>query len=176
MGTEYQNSIIEDFCKNLKIENTTSFAHHHQTVETVERSHRTINEFIWSYISINKSDWDVWLPYFTYCFKTTSFMAHDYCPYELIFGRTANIDPLYNLVDYAKEAKFRLELAHKSARLMLDNNKIKQKIRYDKNNKDFDLKIGDQVLILGFLDVDALWSVQTSGPYDTKQCLLRAEP
>jgi len=27
-----------------------------------------------------------------------------------------------------------------------------------------------------FLDVDALWSVQTSGPYDTKQCLLRAEP
>jgi len=27
-----------------------------------------------------------------------------------------------------------------------------------------------------FLDVDALWSVQTSGPYDTKQRLLRAEP
>jgi len=27
-----------------------------------------------------------------------------------------------------------------------------------------------------FLDVDALWSVQTSGPYDTKQCMLRAEP
>jgi len=30
--------------------------------------------------------------------------------------------------------------------------------------------------ILIFLDVDALWSVQTIGPYDTKQCLLRAEP
>jgi len=27
-----------------------------------------------------------------------------------------------------------------------------------------------------FLDVDALWSVQKSGPYDTKQRLLRAEP
>jgi len=27
-----------------------------------------------------------------------------------------------------------------------------------------------------YLDVDALWSVQTIGPYDTKQCLLRAEP
>jgi len=33
----------------------------------------------------------------------------------------------------------RLELAHKRTRLMLDNYKIKQKIRYDKNSLDFDL-------------------------------------
>jgi len=61
-------------------------------------------------------------------------MTHDYCPYKLVFGRTANlpiqfnsvdnIGPLYNLDDYAKESKFRLELVHKRARLMLYNNKI----------------------------------------------------
>jgi len=90
MGTEYKNSVIEDLCKNIKMENITSTAHHHQTLGTVERSHRTLNEFIRSYISINKFDWDVWLPYFTYCFNTTPSIAHDYCPYELVFGRTAN--------------------------------------------------------------------------------------
>jgi len=58
MGTEYKNSIIEDLCKNLNIKNISSTAHHHQTVGTVERSHRTFNAFIRSYISVDKTDWD----------------------------------------------------------------------------------------------------------------------
>jgi len=109
----------------------TSTAHHHQTVGTVE--------FIRSYISVDKTDWDVWLQYFVYCFNTTPSMAHDYCPYELVFGKTSNlpqhfnsidkIKPLYNVDDYAKESKFRLEQAFKRARLMLESHKKKQKIR-----------------------------------------------
>jgi len=46
---------------------------------------------------------------------------------------------------YAKESKFRLEQAFKRARLMLEFHKKKQKIRYDNNTLNFDLKIGDQV-------------------------------
>jgi len=65
-------------------------------------------------------------------------MAHDYCPYEIVFGKTLNwptnfnttdkIKPLYNIYDYAKEYKFRLEQAFKIARLMLESHKQKQKI------------------------------------------------
>jgi len=142
MGTEYKNSLIEHLCKNLNIKHITSTAHHHQTVGTVERSHRTFNEFIRTYISTDKTDWDIWLKYLVYCFNTTPSMAHDYCPYELVFGKTTNlpqhfnsidkIKPLYNVDDYAKESKFRLEQAFKRARLMLESHKKKQKIRYDK--------------------------------------------
>jgi len=85
MGTEYKNSIINDLCIYLKIKNITYTAHHYQTVGTVERSRRTFNEYTRSYISIDKNDWDVWLKY---CFNTTPSMAHDYCPYELVFGKT----------------------------------------------------------------------------------------
>ncbi len=56
MGTEYENSIIDELSRNLKIKNVTSTAHHHQKVGTVERSHRTFNEFIRSYISVDKTD------------------------------------------------------------------------------------------------------------------------
>jgi len=90
MGTKYKNSIINELCKYLKIKNITSTAHHHQTVGTVERSHRTFKEYIRSYISIDKNGWDVWLKYFVYCFNTTPSMAHDYCLYELVFGETSN--------------------------------------------------------------------------------------
>lgn len=44
-------------------------------------------------------------------------MLHNYCPYELVFGRTNNLpknfytlnstEPFYNMGDYAKESKFR---------------------------------------------------------------------
>jgi len=44
MGTEHKNSVTKDLCKYLNIENKTSTAHHHQTLGTIERSHRTFNE------------------------------------------------------------------------------------------------------------------------------------
>jgi len=43
------------------------------------------------------------------------------CQYKI--NSVDTIDPLYNLDDYAKESKFRIELAHKRARLILDNKK-----------------------------------------------------
>jgi len=37
-------------------------------------------------------------------------------------------------------------------------------------------KVSDLDILNSFLDVDALWSVQTSGPIDTKQTLVTSEP
>jgi len=64
-------------------------------------------------------------------------MPHDYCPYELVFGKTSNlpkqfnttknIEPIYNIDDYARESKYRLKIAHKRARIMIEENKRKTK-------------------------------------------------
>jgi len=68
-------------------------------------------------------------------------MAHNYCPYELVFGKTNNlpkqinsieiIEPIYNIDDYARESKYRLEEAYKRARIMKEKNKNNNKILYD---------------------------------------------
>jgi len=157
MGMEYMNSILNDLCKFLKIENITSTAHHHQTVGTIERSHRTFNEYIRSYISVDKTDWDVWLQYFFFCFNTTPLMAHDYCPYEQVFSKTNNlpkqfnsiekIEPIYNIDDYAKESKLSLEVAYKRARIMIKEYKKNHKILYDQKINNIDISVGDQVLL-----------------------------
>jgi len=75
-------------------------------------------------------------------------MAHDYCPYELVFGKTSNlqkqfntiknIEPIYNIDDYARESKYRLEIAHKRARIMIEENKRKNKEFYDLTTNDID--------------------------------------
>lgn len=173
MGTEYKNSIITDLCKYLKIKNITSTAHHHQTVGVVERSHRTLNEYIRSYISTDKTDWDVWLQYFVYCFNTTQSMVHNYCPYELVFGRTSNlpkhfnklhsIEPIYNIDDYAKESKYRLEVAYARARKLLEAHKEKNKENYDLKIKDIELEVGDKVLLRN--EVGHKLDFKYTGPY-----------
>ena len=93
---------------------------------------------------------------FTNCFNTTPSATHEYFPYELVFGRlpkqfidlnkTNYIDPIYNLDDYSKEIKFRLELVYKRARIMLEKDKAYRKLPYDEKTKNFELKIGDKVL------------------------------
>lgn len=157
MGTEYRNSLINDLCGYLKVNNISSTAYHHQTLGTVERSHRTFNEYVRSYISVDKCDWDVWLRYFTYCYNTTPSVAHGYCPYELLFGRippgfeifnqTRDITPLYNVDDYSKEVRYRIEVACKRAGLMLEKAKLVQKNRYDKSTHEVVIRLGDLVLL-----------------------------
>lgn len=137
MGTEYTNETLQEICKFLKIEKNNSTAYHHQTLGTIKRSHRTFNEYVRFYITVDKLDWDEWLKYFTYCFNTTSSTTHNYCPYEPVFSNLPNkfqefnnvekITPLYNIDNYAKEAKYRLQVAYKRVQLLLDRNKIKQR-------------------------------------------------
>jgi len=62
-GTEYVNNVVDKLCKLLKIPHVTSTSYHHRTLGTVERSHRTFNEYLRSYINNNRTDWDDWLSY-----------------------------------------------------------------------------------------------------------------
>ena len=173
MGTEYRNELLSEICKYLKIRNITSTAYHHQTLETVEKSHRTFNEYVRSYISIDKTDWDEWLKYFTYCFNTTPSSVHGYCPYELVFGKIPNqfnkfdnlnkLTPLYNIEDYSKEIRYRLELAHLRAKELLIKNKNSIKRYYDNNVKELNIDIGDKVILMN--EVGHKLDFKYKGPY-----------
>lgn len=155
-GTEYENQLLKELCTIMKIEHETSTAYHHQTLGTVERVHRTFNEYVRSYISTNKMDWDQWLSYFTYCFNTTPSTVHGYCPYELIFGKNPEkfeflssnaIDPIYNVDAYDKEIKYRLQTANRRAQSILTKLKITRKQNYDAESKPANITINDLVLL-----------------------------
>ena len=155
-GTEYKNDILKAVCKLLNINHLTSTAYHHETLGTVERSHRTFNEYVRNYISIDKTDWDKYLNFFSYCYNTTPSTVHDYCPYQLVFGKTPNqfkninyksIERVYNMDLYVKELKFRLQVAQQRASEMIKNKKIIQKSHFDTNINEIFFKEGDLVVI-----------------------------
>jgi len=74
-------------------------------------------------MNIANTDWDVWDVH-------APSMAQNYCPYELVFGKVnnlpkqfngiENIELIYNIDDYAMESKYRLEVAFKRARKMVE--------------------------------------------------------
>lgn len=154
-GTEYKNSIISELCQLLNVKHDFSVPYRHESVGSIERNHRFFNEYIRAYVN-NVSEWEDYLRYFTFCYNISTHTSFDdkFTPYELIFSRKANlpfnlvnnqVDPIYNIENYAKEAKFRLQTAHKLAGKIIEKCKLKNKHYYDKTAKNLDLSINDKV-------------------------------
>lgn len=45
-GTEFTNELLKNICKLLKIEKTTSTPFYHETLGTIERNHRVLNDYL----------------------------------------------------------------------------------------------------------------------------------
>ena len=158
LGTEYKNQIIEELLKLLTVQHSFSTAYHHETVGSIERNHRSFNEYLRIYLPGAGPTWDEFLNYFIFTYNTTPNISLDlkYSPYELIFSKTPNLldinknnqlDPVYNIDNFAIEAKYRLQLAHIHAQDLLQKAKLRNKIQYDKNSNPLDLKINEKVIL-----------------------------
>lgn len=159
MGTEYVNKLLTDVNKILNIDHKKSTPYHPQTVGGVERSHRTLNEYLKINLRETNIEWDSLVKYFSYCYNIAPHSSFDlkYSPFELTSGRKPNsidilkdtiIDPIYNIHDYAKELKFNLQNANVMAREFLIKSKEINKNQYDKKLNNIDFKINDKVLLL----------------------------
>lgn len=154
-GTENVNEIMREILDLLRVEHKQSTAYHPQTIGALERTHRVLNEYLRTFMQSDRHQWDHWLPYFSFAYNTTPHTAHDYTPFELMFGRQPKIqpnvmqslDPLYNYDSYSKELKYGLQIAWKRAHNLLD---IDKRNRIDKQTKinSLDLNVGDSVKLL----------------------------
>lgn len=96
-GTEYKNQILRELCKLLNIKQAFSTPYHHQTVGTVERNHRVLNEYFRAYLK-NQQSWEEYIKYYTFCFNTTPHTSFGfrYSPFELVFGKKPEIFEVQN--------------------------------------------------------------------------------
>lgn len=156
LGTEYKNSLFEELSVLLKYDHKMSTPYRHETVGAVERNHRIFNEYVRSYINVSMTDWDVWLKYFTYCYNTTPNSTHNYTPFELVFGKTPHlpkdilnhgVEPVYNVDNFAKEFKYRLQLSQKRAHELLSKDKEHRKCLFDRKARPIQIDLGDFVYI-----------------------------
>ena len=87
-GAEFMSSTMEEVCKLLNIEKISSTAYHHQSVGSLENSHKNLGAFLRIQCQNNPQSWSHWLSYWCFSYNTTVHSATKYQPFELVFGRT----------------------------------------------------------------------------------------
>lgn len=156
LGSEYKNSVVEELCKMLKIRHNFSTAYHHESLGTIERNHRVLNEYLRTYLTDN-DDWETHLKHYTFCYNISynASMNHTYTPYELVFGKSCNlprgltgrIEPIYNYDNYIKILKHFLQKTHLAVQELIEKSKKRNKQIYDKNKTETTIEPNDLILI-----------------------------
>ena len=175
-GTNFMSEIFKNTCKLLKIEKIKTTAYHPESNGALERSHRTLAEYLRHYINADQTNWDEWTPYAMFTYNTTPHTATGYTPFELVYGHQASLPTAlfkppratYSYEDYAQELRERLRATNQNARENIKEEKQKPKVHYDKTAKEIKFKVGDKVLVYDETlrrgrskKLDALWT----GPY-----------
>jgi len=175
-GTNFLSEIFKNTCRLLKIDKIQTTAYHPESNGALERSHRTLAEYLRHYINKDQTDWDEWVPYAMFAYNTTPHTATGYTPFELTYGHQAELPtaltkppkPTYNYDDYAQELKERLRATTQLARKRVKEEKVKAKQQYDKRTGEIKYKIGEKVLVYDETlrrgrskKLEALWT----GPY-----------
>lgn len=155
-GSEYNNEIFCQIAKILKFKQTFSTAYHPQTIGALERNHRCLNEYLRSFTNEHHNDWDDWIQFYSFVYNTTPHSDTEFTPFELIFGRTANlpqdifknkIELVYNIENYYTELKYKLQKSNEIAKERLILEKQKRQAELNKNINPISIDIGDLVYI-----------------------------
>lgn len=123
-GRNFISEIFKNTCKLLKVEKIQTTAYHPESNGALERSHRTLAEYLRHYINADQTDWDEWVPYAMFTYNTTPHTATGYTLFELMYGHQATLPSTllrsrkstYTYDDYAQELKERLRATQQIAR------------------------------------------------------------
>jgi len=151
-GTEFLNKIFSETCKLIGVKRINTSPYHLQANGALERSHRTLGEYLRHYVDADQQNWDTYIPYAMFTYNSSEHQSTGKPPYALLYGRTLQVpssltkppEPQYNYDDYQEELKQRLREAHRIAR---ERNKIKTKASYDQTSNPITIHVNDRVFI-----------------------------
>lgn len=153
-GSNFMSNIFKETCKQLKIKKLNISAFRPES-NPVERSHRSLKEYLRIFIDKDQTTWDQWIPYAMFSYNSTPHSITNMSPFELLYGRQAKIPSIYNKEpeinynydDYSFELKSRLQNAQTVAREKLIDQKRISKVYYDRKINPITYQIGDRVLL-----------------------------
>lgn len=171
-GSEFISGTMRELCNILKVNQLMSTAYHHESIGSLENTHKMLGSYLRIQTNNNPSSWSSWVQYWCFSYNTTVHTETRYTPFELVFGQVCrlpnslsnSVQPLYNYENYPLEFKYRLQRAQSDARKNLLNSKILRKKKFDQHIKPFSYKKGDKLYLKNETGskLDSLYT----GPYE----------
>jgi len=154
-GTEFLNKIFSETCKLIGVKRINTTLYHPQANGALERSHRTLGEYLRHYVDADQQNWDTYIPYAMFIYNSSEHQSTGKQPYALLYGRILQVptsltkppEPQYNYDHYQETLKQRLREAHQIARERLMKNKIKTKASYDQTSNPIAIHVNNRALI-----------------------------
>jgi hypothetical protein len=172
-GTNFMSEVFKRICKLLKIEKICTTAYHPQSNGALERTHKTLTNYLRCFCEGRTSDWEEWLPFACFTYNTTPHSVTRYTPYEILFGRLASIpgklqrapQPVYNFDDVVASIKYKMQSCQQVAKERLI--KFKELQSQKAKHNDYEFEVNDMVLLRveARQKLEPLWK----GPYEIKE-------
>lgn len=89
-GTEFNNEIVHSLLKASGVEHRVTSAYHPRTNGMTERMNGVIVESIKKHASIDKLEWNKWVPFVLFAYRTRVHSSTNFTSFELLFGRKVN--------------------------------------------------------------------------------------
>ena len=84
-GSQFMSDIFR-LCKLLKLNKLNTTAYHPESNGALERTHKTIVEYLRCFCNPRGNNWDKWLPFPCFVYNTTPHTMTKCTPYEVLFG------------------------------------------------------------------------------------------
>ena len=118
--------VLRRLCKLLRVHRSNTTAYHAESNGALERTHKTMIEYLRCFCNPGDTDWNKWLPFACFVYNTTPHTIR-FTPYEILFGRKANVPgqlqqkpaPVCNYGDVVHDVVRKLQERHKLARANL---------------------------------------------------------
>jgi Integrase zinc binding domain/Integrase core domain len=159
-GSTFVNEIVREFNEANRIKHRLATPYHPQTNGLVERVNQTICKILSKYVQLYQQDWDEYLPYALFAYRTMRQNTTRFEPFYLTYGRTAStpFDLRFQIDDDKMdvgEAVVRrvcviidgLETDREEAVHNINKQQQKQKQQYDNNKMVQRFQIGQKVLL-----------------------------
>jgi hypothetical protein len=172
-GSNFMSDVFKRICKLFKIEKIHTTTYHPESNGALERTHKTLTNYLRCFCDTKLNSWDEWLSFACSTYNTTPHSVTRYTLYEVLFGRVANIpgnlqrkpQPLYNFDDVVMEIKYMMQNCQQLAKEILI--KFKEAQRQKVQFNEYVFKENDLALLKveNRQKLDPLWK----GPYEIKR-------
>ncbi|EGT32873.1 hypothetical protein CAEBREN_06262 [Caenorhabditis brenneri] len=170
-GASFCSSLFKNTLMKLGIKHELSVPYHHQSNGLVERSNRTLEETLATFVNGSQSDWDEYLSLVTFSVNCTMSKTTGLSPFEAMYGRLPRCTET-NLLKYefnfGDDYQERLNRRLKEIWKKLGENQRIRKTTAQSRVKQKEIQVGDQVLIQGQKPSNKLM-MRFSGPYAVKE-------
>jgi hypothetical protein len=89
-GAQFLGDVLKEVNSFLRVQKQNTTAYHPQTDGLVERFNGTLQGLLAKVVNEQQDDWDLYIPYVLYAYRTSVHEAMKDSPFYLMYGREAN--------------------------------------------------------------------------------------